>query len=65
MTLEKEEKDTLQQHSIRIALLEQATLNISNELKILNGHVSKLVWVVIAAVIVSATQFVLRGGLNG
>lgn len=57
-------KENLHAHAIRIALLEQATLNISNELKILNEHVSKLIWVVIAAVIVSVTQFLLKGGLN-
>lgn len=65
MALDREAKDTLHEHSIRIALLEQATLNISNELKTLNGHVSKLIWVVIAAVITSITQFILKGGLGG
>jgi len=51
-------------HSIRIALLEQGMKNITDELHSINGNISKLIWIAIAAIGASAMQFVLRGGLT-
>ena len=50
-------------HSIRIALLEQGFKNISSELHAINANISKLIWIAVAAIGASAMQFVLRGGL--
>lgn len=50
-------------HAIRIALLEQGMKNITNELHAINGNISKLIWIAIAAIGASAMQFILRGGL--
>ena len=52
-----------QDHSIRIALLEQGMKNITTELHAINGNISKLIWIAITAIGASAAQFVLRGGL--
>ncbi len=52
-----------QDHSIRIAVLEQGMRNITVELHAINGNISKLIWIAIAAVTASFIQFILRGGL--
>ena len=52
-------------HAIRIALLEQGMKNISIELHAINGNISKLIWIGVAAVGASVMQFILRGGLTG
>lgn len=54
-----------QDHAIRIALLEQSMGEIKKELHGINANVNKLVWVVVAALVSSVIQFILRGGLNG
>jgi hypothetical protein len=50
-------------HSIRIALLEQAMKNITDELHAINSNIGKLIWIAVAAIGASAVQFILRGGL--
>ena len=54
-----------QDHAIRIALLEQSMGDIKRELHGINANVNKLVWVVVAAIVSSIVQFILRGGLHG
>lgn len=51
-------------HAVRIALLEQATIGIKEELTKLNGHIGKLVWAVILAIVMAFVQFALKGGLS-
>ena len=51
-------------HSIRIALLEQAMKNITGELHDINKNISKLIWIAVAAVGASVMQFILKGGLS-
>lgn len=53
-----------QDHAIRIALLEQSMSGIKSELHQINGNISKLVWAVIAAIVMAGVQFVVRGGLS-
>jgi hypothetical protein len=50
-------------HSIRIALLEQAMKNITDELHAINSNIGKLIWIAVAAIGASAIQFILKGGL--
>ena len=57
-------RETQQDHAIRIALLEQSMQGIKAELHAINGNISKLVWVMVAAIAASAMQFILRGGLH-
>ena len=52
-------------HAIRIALLEQGMKNITIELHAINGNISKLIWIAVAAIGTSFVQFMLRGGLIG
>lgn len=60
------ERDTAtQDHSIRIALLEQAMTGIKGELHQINANIGKLVWAVIMAIVMAFLQFMLKGGLNG
>ena len=57
--------DPIQDHAIRIALLEQSMTGIKSELHNINTNIGRLVWAVIMAIVVAAIQFVLKGGLNG
>lgn len=52
-------------HAVRIALLEQTTIGIKEELTKLNGHIGKLVWAIIMALVLAVVQFALKGGLHG
>ncbi|MBC7621240.1 MAG: hypothetical protein H7293_20025 [Candidatus Saccharibacteria bacterium] len=51
-------------HSIRIALLEKGVEGIEKQLNDMNGHLQKLVWAIIVALVMAAVQFILRGGLK-
>lgn len=53
-----------QDHAIRIALLEQSMTGIKSELHQINSNINRLVWAVIAAIVMAGVQFILRGGLN-
>jgi len=52
-----------QDHSIRIALLEQGMKNITVELHAINDNIGKLIWIAVAAIGASGIQFILKGGL--
>ena len=54
-----------QDHAIRIALLEQSLTRLEQSMGSINANVNKLVWVVVAAIVSSIVQFILRGGLHG
>jgi len=45
----------------RISLLEQSTQTIKDELTKINGNLSKLVWIVVTAVILAGLNVVLSG----
>lgn len=45
----------------RVSLLEQSTKTIKEELSKINGNVSKLVWIVLTAVVMAAVNIVLGG----
>lgn len=62
MTQQEERRN--QDHAIRIALLEQSMTGIKQELHQINGNISRLVWAVIAAIVMAGVQFMLRGGLS-
>ena len=53
-----------QDHAIRIALLEQSITGIKSELHQINSNISRLVWAVIAAIVMAGVQFILKGGLS-
>lgn len=46
----------------RVALLEQAQMNIQKELHSISANLSKLVWVVITAVIVGIMNLIMTKG---
>ena len=56
--------DPTQDHAVRIALLEQTTRGIKEELTKLNGHIGKLVWAVVTALVLAVVQFALKGGFS-
>ena len=45
--------------------MEHTTIGIKEELTKLNGHIGKLVWAVILAIVMAFVQFALKGGLSG
>lgn len=55
--------DSTNDHSIRIALLEQGMKNITSELHSINSNIAKLILLAIAAIGTSFIQCILRGGL--
>lgn len=46
----------------RVALLEQAQMNIQKELHSISANLSKLVWVVITAVVVGIMNLIMTKG---
>ena len=62
-TMPQEERRS-NDHAIRIALLEQSMAGIKTELHQISGNISRLVWAVVAAIVMAGVQFVIRGGLN-
>lgn len=46
----------------RIALLEQSSQNIRDELHKINSNISKLVWIVLSAVIIGGLNLILTQG---
>lgn len=64
MTAPSAEERRNQDHAIRIALLEQSMAGIKSELHQINSNINRLVWAVIAAIVMAGVQFILRGGLN-
>jgi len=50
-------------HGTRIALLEQSTEQIREQLKGINGNINKLVWLVFTALVLAVMKFVISGGL--
>lgn len=50
-------------HGTRIALLEQSTEDIRRELGAINSNISKLVWLLVTALVLSVMKFALSGGL--
>lgn len=59
-----EQSNSPHEHAIRIALLEQSMDGIKGELHSINANITKLVWIVVAALLSSMVQFVLRGGTH-
>lgn len=47
----------------RVSLLEQSTKNIKEELSKINNNISKLVWIVLTAVILALLNMVINGQL--
>lgn len=47
----------------RIALLEQSTQTIKDELAKMNANISKLVWIVMTAVILAGLNLIIQQGL--
>lgn len=45
----------------RISLLEQSTQTIKDELTKINGNLSKLVWIVVTAVLLAGLNVILSG----
>jgi len=64
MTVERQDGRRDQDHAIRIALLEQSMSGIKAELHQINSNINRLVWAVIAAIVMAGVQFIIRGGLS-
>ena len=56
-------KHTNYDHEVRISLLEQSMVNITDELHNINGSITKLVWIAVTGFGVAVMQFILKGGL--
>ena len=56
--------NTINDHAVRISLLEQSMDRISNSLEAINGNINKLVWTVAVAIIGAVMKFVMSGGMS-
>lgn len=54
----------MHQHATQIALLEQSVVSINKSVESINGNVSKLIWIVVGALVMSVMAWLLRGGLH-
>lgn len=50
--------------NLRVALLEQSYLTVSKQLAAINNNLTKLVWVILTAFVLSGVGWVINGGLN-
>jgi hypothetical protein len=60
-TFEGNERRQQSDHAIRIALLEQSMESIKVQLKGINENMSKLVWLVLTALIIAVLKLVIIG----
>lgn len=60
--LTSEDRRRADDHSIRIALLEQSMESIKQQLQGINANMSKLVWLVFTALIVAVLKLIIIGG---
>ena len=63
MTQPEQRRYQSDDHGTRIALLEQSTSAIQKQLEGINANINKLVWLVLAALVMAAMKFFLMGGL--
>ena len=49
----------------RVSMLEQSTKTIKDELSKINSNLSKLVWIVITAVVLATLNVAMNGGIGG
>jgi hypothetical protein len=54
-----QDRRAVDDHAIRIALLEQGMESIKNQLQGINGNMSKLVWLVFSALILAVLKLVI------
>lgn len=50
--------------NLRVALLEQSYLTVSKQLGAINSNLTKLVWVILTAFVLSGVGWVINGGLS-
>jgi hypothetical protein len=60
---ENERRRDSDDHGTRIALLEQSTKAIKDQLKDINGNINKLVWLVFTALILAVLKFMISGNM--
>ena len=59
--LTNEDRRRADDHSIRIALLEQSMESIKQQLQGINANMSKLVWLVFTALIIAVLKLIIIG----
>ena len=59
--LTSEDRRRADDHSIRIALLEQSMESIKQQLQGINANMSKLVWLVFTALIIAVLKLIIIG----
>ena len=61
-TMGVDEVPTNYQLDKRVSILEQTMVHVHEDLKRINAHLSKLVWLLITAIIATILKWVLVGG---
>lgn len=61
---ERRAAPTMHVLEIRLALLEAALTSLTAEVHSINKNISRVVWIVLAAILAAITDFALRGGFH-
>lgn len=66
MNYQGEERRSLNLHALDVplALLEAALTSLTAEVHSINKNISRVVWIVLAAILAAITDFALRGGFH-
>lgn len=49
----------------KVAVMYEVLQQLKDQMREVNGHLTKLVWLVVGAIVMAFLQWVLKGGLNG
>lgn len=61
---ERREAATLHSLDLRLSLAEAALTALTREVHAINSNITRVVWVVIAAILAALIQFALKGGFH-
>lgn len=61
---EERRRGTLHDLDKRLALAEVALAALTQEVRAINSNITRVVWVVIAAILAALIQFALKGGFS-
>jgi hypothetical protein len=56
-------KDQVNDHEVRVSLLEQAVRALKDDLDKINANLSKLVWIAGSSLLAAMVNWALKGGL--
>lgn len=62
--MDENEKREFGELKTQVAVMAEGMKTLKEQMKEINGHLTKLVWLVVGAIVMAFIQWVLRGGLS-